>query len=379
MEATPIMDGPMISVALDLFNMPKVQVAEKIYDAMAVCVDRHSGWIIAVPVLMKGLTAQKVALAMYDQWRFFGVPSFITTDRGPHFVGAWWETMCNCIGAKMQYAQAYRHRTNGRAEMAGQQLMEILRKLQNEERLTWVEMLPMVVDKLHDVPGITGLSPYEILFGRDRPTANIPFPQQRQCDSALRFFHQQKSKDERVARILNGIHAKAVERYNASQKTPEVFEIGDTVWFKRPENSGNKLDTRWIGPCKIVGRTGANSYDVQVKESLIMNANVGDLKRYIPDKFNGDPIPLFYHRRTVVDLEAAPDEGVVDRILGHRIDKDGKFWFKVKWEGFSESDATWEPVNHFFHRYSAALIAYGQRHGLDLNCCKFLSPEPMTG
>ena len=109
-----------------------------------------------------------------------------------------------------------------------------------------------------------------------------------------------------------------------------------------------------------------------------MDINVGDLKRYIPDRFNGDPVPLFYHRRTVIDMEAAPDEGIVERILGHKRDKDGKFWFKVKWEGFSESDATWEPVNHFFHRYSSALIAYGQSHNLDLNCCKFLSPVPMT-
>ena len=278
----------------------------------------------------------------------------------------------------MQYAQAYKHRTNGRAEMAGQQLMERLRKLQNEENLTWVEMLPLVVDKLHDVPGVSGLSPYEIMFGRDRPMANIPLPQLRQCDSAMRFFQQQKEKDEKVARILNEIHEKATERYNATKRTPEVFQAGDTVWYKRPEKSGNKLDTRWIGPCKVTGRRGTNSYEVRVKENLVMDINAGDLKRYVPDRFNGDPVRLFYHRRTVTDFDAAPDEGKVDRILGHKRDKDGKYWFKVKWEGFSESDATWEPVNHFFHRYSSSLIAYGLRHNLDLNCCKFLSPVPMT-
>ena len=61
------MEGPMISVALDLFNMPKVTVGGHTYDGMLVCVDRHSGWVVAVPVLMKGLTAQKVVLLMYEQ------------------------------------------------------------------------------------------------------------------------------------------------------------------------------------------------------------------------------------------------------------------------------------------------------------------------
>ena len=72
-----------------------------------------------------------------------------------------------------------------------------------------------------------------------------------------------------------------------------------------------------------------------------MTAIAGDLKRFVEDKYNGNPIPLFYHRRTVIDVEAAPDEGQVERILGHKVSDDGKYWFKVKWEGFPESDATW--------------------------------------
>ena len=182
-----------------------------------------------------------------------------------------------------------------------------------------------------------------------------------------------------MAQVLEEIHEKATERYNATKKDSEVFQKGDKVWFKRPEKSGNKLDTRWIGPCKVISRKGANSYEIQVKENLIMDVNVGDLKRFVEDKLNGDPVPLFYHQRTVTNLEASPDEGVVDKILGHRVDKDGKYWFKVKWEGLAESDATWEPINSFFHRYNAPLIAYGRKQHISLNVFDFLSPEPMTG
>jgi hypothetical protein len=84
----------MIHVAIDLFNMPSVKHEGSIYDMMAVCVDRHSGWIVAVPVQNKGLTGAKVAKAMFKyQWRPFGIPSIITSDQGSHFTGEWWRTM----------------------------------------------------------------------------------------------------------------------------------------------------------------------------------------------------------------------------------------------------------------------------------------------
>lgn len=123
---------------------------------------------------------------------------------------------------------------------------------------------------------------------------------------------------------------------------------------------------------------GANSYNVRVKETLVMSVHGGDLKKYIVDTYNKDPVPLYYHRRTVTDAEATPDEGNVEKILGHKIDQKGKYWFKVKWEGYPESDATWEPINHFFHRYSAPLIKYGRHNQLDLNIFWHLAPEPMT-
>jgi hypothetical protein len=78
---TPIPPQLMASVALDLFNMPSVKHENQTYDMMAVCVDRLSGWVVAVPTLNKGLTGSKVAKAMLKhQWRPFGIPSVITSD-----------------------------------------------------------------------------------------------------------------------------------------------------------------------------------------------------------------------------------------------------------------------------------------------------------
>ena len=110
----------MSSVAFDLFHLPSVSWEGKIFDTIILCVDRHSGWIVAVPALTKGLTGGKVVRAMlHSQWQLFGIPSIITSDQGSHFLSSWWQTLCAGLGVRLGQSQAYHHASNGGAEVAG--------------------------------------------------------------------------------------------------------------------------------------------------------------------------------------------------------------------------------------------------------------------
>jgi len=148
------------------------------------------------------------------QWRPFGIPSVISTDQGSHFVNEWWKTMCAKFGIRQGFSQAYHHQANGRVERAGQQIMEILRKMQVQNKICWVEALPIVIDRIHDTPGETGLSPYQILFGMDRPLGNIPYTPPKECEDAEAFFDRMEKIDKSVAEKLKEIHEKQVERIN---------------------------------------------------------------------------------------------------------------------------------------------------------------------
>ena len=366
----------MTSVSLDLFKMPMVTEGQEMYNTLVVCVDRHSGWIIALPCLEKGLTGPKIAKMMMREWRKFGVPSIVTTDQGSHFVSEWWKSMCAELGIRQAYAQGYHHQSNGRAEMAGQQLQEILRKVMIEEELTWVEALPRVLDRIHDLKGQAGLSPYEILFGRPRPLANLPYDPPKECEDANQFFARMQEIDVRVAKVLNKLHKETMEKRSEGRGKPKPFAPGDKCWYRRPENSGNKLDSRWLGPVEIVTREGKHSYTILVKPGLEIKAHRIFLKPYMEDTYNRDPIPLFYHRRTVVDENAEPDDFEVEEILDHKIGKNGEERYLTHWRGYSKHDATWEPPSSFLHRYSADFVRYCLRKGLHKGLLKGLHGKP---
>ena len=294
---------------------------------------------------------------LQNQWRPFGIPSIISSDQGSQFISTWWRQMCALLGIRHAYSQAYHHQANGRVERAGQQVMEVLRKLNAEQKINWVEALPQVVDRIHDVKGESGLSPYEILFGRERPLAGLPYTPAKECEDAQQFFRRMGEIDQKVADALNRAHSAQAQRINQGRKEMQPFKIGDVVWYRRPENSGEKLDSRWIGPAIVKAREGEHSYVIEIKSGMEMKAHRSFLKPYNEPQVHGKGVPLFFYKRTEKEEEAMPDEWEVEKILGHRI-KNGQWEFLTRWAGFAEGEETWEPTKNFLHRINGDILKY---------------------
>ena len=100
----------MRSAAMDVFAMPEVTVEGETYDCVILAVDRHSGYIVAVPGKKSkkkdkkdkhgvALQAKTVANAMIRHWlTIFDDPAVIYSDRGSQFVGTWFKTMLQAHG-----------------------------------------------------------------------------------------------------------------------------------------------------------------------------------------------------------------------------------------------------------------------------------------
>lgn len=181
--------------------------------------------------------------------------------------------------------------------------------------------------------------------------------------------------DQAVARSLKDIHDRQFARLNEKLWGGTIFRPGDEVYYRRPEGSGNKLDSRWLGPVVVVAREGEHSYQIRIKENVTIKAHSTFLKPSLNKQFLGRPVPLFFHKRTVLDPEAGEDEWLVERILNHRY-KNGCLEFFTHWKGYDVSTATWEPVKHFFHRYNSEVVKYCQYKNIPLNVAKLLPTTP---
>ena len=115
-----------------------ITLDDKKVDSALVIVDRHSGWIEAVPVTKQGTTSKVVGTILADRWlEVFGTPSEIISDMGPQFIGGCFKTFCALRGIRRRTSIAYRSQSNGRAERAVQQVLEALRKLHLEDKCPW--------------------------------------------------------------------------------------------------------------------------------------------------------------------------------------------------------------------------------------------------
>ena len=83
------------------------------FDAILMCVDRHSGYIVAAPITKEGLTSQRAAKLLYRNWfTVFGPQRGLISDKGSAFVSSWFKTLCHLQGVHNAESMRYLSRSN---------------------------------------------------------------------------------------------------------------------------------------------------------------------------------------------------------------------------------------------------------------------------
>jgi hypothetical protein len=148
---------------------------------------------------------------------------------------------------------------------------------------------------------------------------------------------------------------KDADKVNRSRSEKSVFAAGDSVWTEVPRNpigsvAGSKLEVRWYGPRPVVSRAGEHSYYVQINAKGKQKCFHRDqLKPYQEDVLTGESFPLYHiapTKKRAQEIGEEEEDCIVDCILGQRVHR-GVTQFKVKWQGFPVSEASWEPLCNF--------------------------------
>ena len=271
---TAIPESPMRSVAMDVFAMPEVTVEGETYDRVILAVDRHSGYIVAVPGKKSkkkdkkdkhgvGLQAKTVANAMIRHWlTIFDVPAVICSDRGSQFVGTWFKTMCQHMGIRHAKTVAYHSRSNGRADVAGRQMFEKFEKFRqlhiDEPGRNWYNSLWRVLQAYHDLPGSTALSPHRILFLRDRVSRTLPWLNHgKVARDANAMMAEADDTAAKVCKALQDKHEKRAKY--VKQGKVQKYAPQDTVWVERHHKDflSRHRQASWYVPGVIVAECRA--------------------------------------------------------------------------------------------------------------------------
>ena len=126
-------------------------------------VDRFSRWPEAIPI--NDTTAAGCAQALSLHWiARFGIPTDMSSDRGPQFTSQLWEALARLLGIRLHRTTAYHPQANGLVERFHRHLKSALRaRLTNP---SWTQELPWVLLGIRTAPKEDlGCSSAEMVYG----------------------------------------------------------------------------------------------------------------------------------------------------------------------------------------------------------------------
>jgi transposase InsO family protein len=220
--------------------------------------------------ITKDQTARTAAEILWHRYfAVFGLPARILTDQGLNFESTLFEELCRLMNATKLRTSPHRPQCNGQVERAHQTLIRMLGKLQGKDKEEWTRHLDELVFAYNCTrSGITGFSPYFLMFGR-RPRLPVDY-----IFPTMPLDPKHKPRSQYVAELqatLKEAFAKAEaasqgeaarqKRYFDRRTNAAVLAPGDLILVRVLNYKGKrKLIDRWEEkPSRVVTRLGPDS------------------------------------------------------------------------------------------------------------------------
>ena len=205
----------------------------------------------------------------------FGCPEKIITDNTAAFKSKKMISFCHKFHITLGHSTAYFPQGNGLAESSNKSLINIIKKVLEENKKKWHKKLvnALWADRLSTKRSI-GMSPYELVYGMEaRFPSSLGIP-------VIKLLQEIQAEPNDIQRRINQtIHLQQTREqvYNRAQilrdKLKKTFDkrtkvedfcVGNKVlrWDSRREDKGKhgKLDFLWKGPYIIHVVQGNNTY-----------------------------------------------------------------------------------------------------------------------
>jgi len=276
-----------------------------------------------------------------------GLPDIVYSDRDSLITSKFWQALWLILGTKLRLTTARHQQADGQSERMVRILKDMLRNYVNHHQDDWTDWLPSVEFAYNSTShSSVGASPFFTDLGWTPHAAGVPEATEKiQCPASLSFAEHL----HHVLGLAQDNIRSAVERQKVQYDKSRIhreFAVGDLVLLNA---DGITIDARrglprslrpkYIGPFPITERIGRLVYalDMSSVQTKVHNQfHVSVLKPYVgasDGRALAKPPPVI------------PDTDIyeVDSILRQRTWRNVKQYL-VRWRGYGDDDATWEPA-----------------------------------
>ncbi|GBG72519.1 hypothetical protein CBR_g12090 [Chara braunii] len=307
LKPLPIPEGRWQSISMDFIG-PLRPPTERGHDAILVVVDRFTKRARFVPCHYR-ISAREVADIVFDRVvRDHGLPQSIISDRDPCFTSTFWRRLHEVYGSQLRFSSSYHPQTDGQTEVTNKTLDTRCPALDN-----WIAHMAAIMNRAHE----------------------------SLADSQTRM----------------------ATRANRS-RMDHPFKVGDDVLIdachlQLEADTLRKFRRRFFDPCRILQVVGSDtaaspvSFRVKLPDYLRQTRvhNVYHVSLLRPyrrpsERFAGCP----YERPPPIMVDGH-EEFVVSDIVSRRVTDDTppRIEYLVRWKGYPDEEATWEPLEHLQH------------------------------
>ena len=219
------------------------------YTHLLTIVDRFTRWPEAIPLTSTDTTS--CARALIQNWiSRFGVPSYISSDRGSQFTSQIWSKLAELLGIKLYHTTAYHPQANGLVERFHRHLKSSLRaRLQGTN---WIDELPWVLLGIRTAPKADlNTSSAELVFGSPISVPGDFISTQTTELSLSQFLNHLRNAVGSLAPIPTAKHG-PVTTY-----LPQSLSQAKFVFIRR-DKPHNALQAPYTGPFQVLDRHDKN-------------------------------------------------------------------------------------------------------------------------
>ncbi|KAF8751851.1 hypothetical protein RHS01_08522 [Rhizoctonia solani] len=297
----------------------------------------HKVWDFC-QMFQKAQSPELAELFLEHVWKRHGMPEKTVSDRGRVFNNKFLKALYQRLGIDPHFSSAYTPKANGQTEQVNPSIEHFLRAYSGVNQRDWTKWLPMAEFAYNNaVHSSTGKTPFKALYGWE-PTltpSNVP-TDVPEADELAQTMEAQWKEVESALR-------QAKQRMTAGESgSPTEFEIGEEAWLDAKnvnlKTLSPKLTEQRLGPFKVIEKISDRAYRLELPPTMrIHNVfYVGLLSKVKRD--TNAPLRTAHHQSPWMGKKNTRWKVITDAE-----ERNGKWFFRVKWKGYGSEENTWEP------------------------------------